>query len=87
MSKQQVQLLNQSIGLGEMAYEGLERVAAVITGLDAIAGNPTISDRTRVMQIEQIAKAALYLAHDYANLIDCEVEQLKAALKGGSYDN
>lgn len=87
MPKQQVQLLNQSIGLGDMAYEGLERVAAVITGLEAIAGNTTICDRTRVMQIERIAKAALYLAYDYANLVDAEVERLKEALKEVSHEN
>lgn len=86
MSKQQVQLLNQSIGLGDMAYEGLERVAAVITGLEAIAGNATICDRTRVMQIERIAKAALYLAHDYMALIDVETEDLKGKLKGASHE-
>lgn len=85
MSKQQEQLLNQGIHLGGVAYEGLEHVAAVIEGLQAIAADASTLDRTKVMQVERIAKAALYLAYDYAALIDVEVERLKEALKGANH--
>lgn len=87
MSKQQVQLLNRSIDLGNVAYEGLEHVAAVIEGLQAIAADTSTLDHIKVMQVERIAKAALYLADDYANLVDAEVERLKEALKGVSHEN
>lgn len=87
MSKQQVQLLNQGIVLGEVAYEGLDHIAAVIEGLQAIAADTSTLDRTKVMQVERIAKAVLYLAYDYANLVDVEVERLKEALKEVSHEN
>lgn len=87
MSKQQVQLLNQSIDLGNMSYEGLEHIAAVTTGLQAIVNEPNTSDRIKVMQVEKIAKAALHLAYDYMALIDVEVEDLKEKLKEVSHEN
>lgn len=86
MSKQQVQLLNQSIGLGEAAYEGLGHVIAVIEGLQATAADASTLDRAKVMQMERIAKAALYVADDYANLVYAEVERLKEALKEVSHE-